>query len=210
MPADRKIEWKVRALAVLAVALATGCSATTQFQAQIKSASPLVRQATVAELGEKGGMSCYDELVVALRNDSSRLVRSEAAFSLGKLGQRYYSVGFIPLLDSLENDPSVFVRAASALSLSYTRDSRAVEPLVIALRDVGRGRMAVLRGERVIVYRACVADAARTSLERVMEMSFVSTAETAEAKRGDIATKWENWFGPRRPLFPGGTALASK
>lgn len=210
MPTDKRMEWKVRALAVLAAVLATGCSSTAQFQTRIRSGSPLVRQTTVAQLGETGGMSCYDELVTVLRADRSRLVRSEAAFALGKLGRRYYSVGFIPLLDSLENDRSVFVRAASALSLSYTRDSRAVEPLVAALRDVGRGRMVVRRGERVIVYRACVADAARTSLERVMEMSFVSTAETAEAKRGDIATKWERWFAPRRSLFPGGTALASK
>jgi HEAT repeat protein len=155
-------------------------------------------------------MTCYDDLVTTLRKDPDRMVRSQAAFSLGELGKRYYSVGFNPLVDSLENDPSAFVRSASALALSCTRDSRAVAPLVAALKDTERGEVAVRQGKKVRVYRACVSDAARSSLEKVLEMSFTSVAETAQAQRDDIAAQWDSWYQPRRHRLPGATAFAKK
>lgn len=196
-------------LLALCAALLIGCS-TPQKATGVKSTSTLTRKTAVAELGKNGDMSCYDDLVVILRRDPERLIRSQAAFALGDLGLRYYSVGFHPLVDSLENDPSAFVRAASALALSYTRDSRAIAPLVTALRDMGRGEVALRNGDKVVVYRACVSDAARTSLESILQMSFASKAETAQAKREDTAAQWENWYQPRRHLLPGATALASK
>lgn len=192
-----------------AAALAVGCG-STQKASPLEARHPLTREEAIAELGTTGDMSCYDELVVSLRRDPNRLVRSQAAFALGKLSKRYYSVGFFPLVDSLENDSSVFVRSACALSLSSTRDSRAVGPLVRALRDTARGRMAVRRGDKVVVYRACVSDAARSSLESVVKLTFASQAQTARAQRDEIAGMWEGWYLPREHMFPGGTALASK
>lgn len=192
-----------------AAALAAGCG-STQKASPLEARSPLTREKAVAEFGRTGDMSCYDELVVSLRRDPNRLVRSQAAFALGALSKRYYSVGFFPLVDSLENDSSVFVRSACALSLSSTRDSRAVGPLVRALRDTARGRMAVRNGDRVVVYRACVSDAARSSLESVVKMTFASKAETAQAQRNEMAGMWESWYLPREDMFPGTTAMASK
>jgi HEAT repeat protein len=186
------------------VAGTLGCGTTTaSVTASVDSPHPMIRKAAVHRLGETGDMSCYDDLVVVLRRDPNRIVRSEAAFALGSLSERYYSVGFFPLVDSLENDPSVFVRSASALSLSRTRDSRAVAPLVTALHDKARGEVAMREGERVIVYRACVSDAARTSLEKIVQLRFASTAETAEAKRDEMAAKWQH-------MLPSNTALARK
>jgi len=196
------------AAAVIAVA-AVGCGSTRE-ASPLKARHPLTREDAVAELGRTGDMSCYDELVVTLRRDPNRLVRSRAAFALGELSKRYYSVGFFPLVDSLQHDGSVFVRSACARSLSATRDSRAVGPLVAALRDMGKGQMAVRRGDRIVIYKACVSDAARSSLEKIVEMTFTSKAQKANAQRDEIAGMWENWYLPRQDMFPGDTALASK
>ncbi len=205
----RKITVRWGLLAICTAALLAGC-ASTPGTGSAGNTNPLTRKAEVARLGQNGDMTCYDELVTALRRDPDRMVRSQAAFSLGELGKRYYSVGFNPLVDSLENDPSAFVRSASALALSCTRDSRAVAPLVASLRDTERGEVAVRKGDKVVVYRACVSDAARTSLEKILEMRFTSVADTAEEKRVDIAAQWDSWYQPRRHRLPGATAYAKK
>ncbi len=202
----RKVHWVLSGLLMLTLAVVVGCSSAQT--AGLKSDHTLVRKAAVVRIGQAGDISTYDELVSVLQMDSDRLVRSQAAFALGELSKRYYSVGFTPLVDSLENDPSVFVRAAAALSLSATRDSRAVEPLVAALADDTRGEMAVKEGDRVIVYKACAADAARTSLEKIVGVTFQSDAPAVEDKRREIASHWDDWYTPRVDCFPGKTAVA--
>jgi len=209
MQADTKTRCAVFCAAAVIAVAAAGCSSTRE-ASPLKAPHPLTREQAVAELGRTGDMSCYDELVVVLRRDPNRLVRSRAAFALGELSKRYYSVGFFPLVDSLQHDGSVFVRSACALSLCATRDSRAVGPLVAALRDKGKGQMAVRRGDRIVIYKACVSDAARSSLEKIVGMTFTSKAQKANAQRDEIAGMWENWYLPRQDMFPGDTALASK
>ncbi len=197
------------AVGIIATVSVAGCGSANQ-AAGLQSTHPLVRSAAIQRLGTVGDMSAYDDLVAVLRQDPDRLVRSQAAFALGHLSQRYYSVGFYPLVDALENDASVFVRSASALSLANTRDSRSVEPLVAALRDTARGEMAVRYGDKVVVYKACVADAARTALRQIVRIDFASTAPTADAQREEIAEMWEAWYAPRQNFLPRDTALAKQ
>ncbi|MCD6404640.1 MAG: HEAT repeat domain-containing protein [Planctomycetes bacterium] len=209
MQAKTPLRLGLLAVIVIAAVSVAGCGSANQ-AAGLQSTHPLVRSAAVERLGTVGDMSAYDDLVVVLRQDPDRLVRSQAAFALGQMGRRYYSIGFYPLVDALENDASVFVRSASALSLANTRDSRSVEPLVAALRDTDRGEMAVRYGDKVIVYKACVSDAARTSLRQIVQMNFTSTAQTADAQRDEVAGMWEAWYTPRQNLLPRDTALAKR
>ena len=196
-------------LSLFAVVLAAGCGSSGRSWS-IRSESPLERKQAVAELGRRQDMDCYERLVAVLHEDPDRLVRSEAAFALARLSEKYYSIGFCPLLEALENDPSAFVRAASALSLSATPDSRAVEPLVKALRDRARGRVALRWEDRVVVYDACVSDAARFSLEEIVGLHFESQAPSADAQRREITAGWSSWYEPRGHLFPKSTAVAGR
>jgi HEAT repeat protein len=209
MRARNAVRWGLLAIGLIAAAAMVGCSTSGQ-AASLDSKHLLSRKDAVEQLAKKEDMAKYDDLVVVLREDPERLVRSEAAFSLGRLGQTYYSVGFYPLVDALENDSSAFVRAAAALSLSYTRDSRAIAPLVRALGDTGRGEMAVKDGDKVTVYKACVADAARESLERILEMKIASSEDTTEAQRTEIARTWQQWYASKAHMLPSETALASR
>ena len=208
MRATQMVRRGLSGLFVLVLAVAVGCSGTKT--AGLDSRHPLVRKAAATRLGETGDMSVYNDLVAALRTDPDRLVRSQAAFAIGELNKRYYSIGFYPLTEALEHDSSVFVRAASALSLSAVKDARAVAPLVTALRDDERGEAEVMAGDKVIVYKVSAADAARTSLERLVGLQFASRAITAGEKRSEIASQWEDWYEPRIACFPTETAVASQ
>jgi len=197
----------------LAVAIMAGCSTGKEgatAAAGLDSQHALVRKAALERIAESPDMSAYNDLVATLKNDPDRLVRSQAAFTIGELNKRHYSVGFSPLAEALQNDPSVFVRAASAISLSATSDSRAVEPLIAALRDDRRGEIQMTVESKIVSYKACTADAARTSLERIVGMSFASSAEAADNKRIEIASQWEDWYTPRADFFPAQTAIAKR
>ena len=161
-------------------------------------------------MGKRADMACYDGLVRVLRNDDDRLVRSEAAFAVGRLNRRYFSVGFTPLAEAVQADPSVFVRAAAATSLGYVRDARAIPVLVEALYDDARGKMVVRNGDRVTTYKACPADAARTSLEKIVGLRFASSAATTQARRDEMSAKWEGWYTARRHMLPQTHAYAKK
>jgi HEAT repeat protein len=199
----------VCALIAMLVA-AVGCS--TSKSAGLKSKETLVRKATLAKLAESPDMAYFDDLIHILQNDPDRIVRSQAALTLAKYSERYYSVAYAPLSDALRSDPSVFVRSASAASLSVTRDSRAVAPLIESLRDTDRGEVTVNEGKRAVTYKACAADAARTSLEKIVGMKYESAgaSATAKAQRIDLARQWEDWYDPRAGHFPSGTAVAKQ
>lgn len=203
------VRWGLWMLAVMAAASLAGCASSVG-TVSLRSDNPLLRRAAVQRISSSGDISGYEDLVAVIREDPDRLVRSQAAFGLGTFGKQYFGIGFHPLADSLENDPSPFVRSAAALSLSSVRDCHAIAPLVAALRDASRGEMAVRHGARVVVYRACVADAARTSLEKIIGLDFRSTATSPEGKRMEIASQWEAWYMPRRHMLPGETAIAVK
>jgi HEAT repeat protein len=193
---------------VVVLAVAVGCSSTKA--GSLKSDQTLIRKAAVARLGEAPDMDHYAALVDILQNDPDRIVRSQAALTLGKYSEKYYAIGFCPLSESMQNDPSLFVRAASAVSLSAVRDSRAVVPLIESLRDDARGEVEIALGDKVMVYRACPADAARTSLEKIMGMSFDSAAAVADQKRTEIASQWEDWYDPRAGFFPSPQTAVAK
>jgi len=207
MYALRIARWALSAMVIVGSAVVVGCSSTRGAGA-VDSPGTLTRKAAVAELGARADMSSYDTIVYILKNDSDRLVRSQAAFALGDLNRRYYSVAFQPLVEALETDPSVFVRAASALALSETPDSRAIEPLVAALYDTAHGEVKVWAGNKVITYRACPADAARTALEKIAPLKFRSIAVSADTKRKEIASQWQRWYGDVHDLLPEHTAVA--
>jgi len=204
----RTLNYGLSAILVLALAATVGCSSTKA--GGLKSEQTLVRKAAVARLGEDPDMKYYGQVVAMLQNDPDRLVRSQAAFTLGKFSERYYSIGFNPLADAMRSDSSLFVRAASAVSISATVDCRAIEPLIESLRDDARGEAQLKVGGKVIVYRACPADAARVSLEKIMGMEFTSAATTTDEQRFEIASQWEDWYDPRAGCFPSQTAVAKQ
>lgn len=209
MQAKRAIRWGLSAVCLVMGAVAVGCSTPTG-SAGLTSESALERRAAVEALGKRADMSSYSQLVSILKSDSDRLVRSQAAFALGKLSQKRFSVGFEPLADAVERDRSVFVRSAAALALSSTRDSRAVSVLVAALNDQSRGEIRVNINGRPVVYRACTADAARTSLEKIVGLRYTSAGETAKAQREEIAAQWGNWYTTAQLTLPNDHAVATQ
>lgn len=209
MQSMRVFRWGLSVLLAALCVVAVGCSSSKEMTG-IKSPHPLIRKAEVARLGQAGEMAAYDDLVAILRTDPDRLVRSQAAFALGDLSEKYYAVAFTPLSEALATDKSVFVRAAAAKSLAVVADARAVGPLVATLRDRSRGEVRVRQGDRVVRYRACASDAARTSLEKTVGLSFSSHAMTAKDQREEIYSNWETWYAARRSHFPADRAFAAK
>jgi HEAT repeat protein len=209
MTVNRAIKWGLSAICLAMGVVAIGCS-TPGGSAALISEHPLVRKAAIERLGEHPDMASYNALVKALRADPDRLVRSQAAFAVGRFNQRFFSVGFAPLVEALETDSSVFVRAAAATALSSNRDSRAVAVLVEALDDQARGEVSIVVGDRTVTYKACVADAARTSLEKIVGLKYISQAQTAKAQRDEIAAKWTDWYRSAQASLPNDSAVATK
>ena len=209
MQAKRAMRWMLVVVCLALAGGAFGCAAEKN-KASLESTSALVRKAAVESLGREQDMANYETLVDVMRSDPDRLVRSKAAFAVGKLSERYFSVGFQPLAEALATDDSVFVRAAAATALSSTCDSRSVGVLVGALEDNARGEMTIREGDHSVTYRACAADAARTSLEKVVGVQLTSKADDAAARRAEVAAAWQNWYAAKQELLPSDTALARK
>jgi len=209
MQAKRAMRWMLAGVCLTLAAGAFGC-ASEKSKASLEATNPLVRKATVESLGAEQDKAHYDTLVDVLRYDPDRLVRSKAALAIGKLNERYFSVGFQPLAEAVVVDGSVFVRAAAATALSSTCDSRAVAVLVGALEDSARGELTVREGEHYVTYRACTADAARSSLEKVVAIEFRPRAGDAAAMRMEMAAAWQSWYSANESLLPSETALARK
>jgi HEAT repeat protein len=72
-------------------------------------------------------------LARALREDTSPLVRHEAAFAMGQLE---FKSGVPSLLEAMAKDVSVLVRHESAVALGSIGDERARPGLISALEDV--------------------------------------------------------------------------
>jgi HEAT repeat protein len=209
MQAKRVIRWGLSGVCLVTGAIWVGCS-TPASNGGLKSEHALVRKAAVEALGKHADMSSYNDLVGVLKTDPDRLVRSQAAFAIGKISQKHFSIGFEPLAQAVEGDKSVLGRSAAALALSSTRDSRAVSVLVSALSDTSRGEVKVRTGDRVVTYRACTADAARTSLEKIVGLKYTSAAATAQAQRDEIAAQWSNWYASAAASLPDGRAVATR
>ena len=209
MQAKRIVRWGLSALCLVMGAVTVGCQ-SSKGTAGLESEHPLVRKAALERIARNPNMSDYDALVRTLRTDENRLVRSQAAFALGELNQRRFSIAFTPLVEALETDPSVFVRAAAATSLGDVRDARAVEILVTALDDQTRGEMVIKHGDKATLYKACPSDAARTSLEKVLRFKYTSDAMTAQERRDAISAQWQNWYAARRDRLPSARAYAKK
>lgn len=94
---------------------------------------PLVRLAAIAELGRLGDTRALDPLVAVLE-DADERVRIKAIYALQTLQDRR---AVEPLLSVLRYDAVARVRIVAARMLGYGgfRDSRAVKPLAVALRD---------------------------------------------------------------------------
>jgi len=71
-------------------------------------------------------------LARSLREDTSPLVRHEAAFALGQLE---FKSAVPSLLDAMEKDPSVLVRHESAVALGSIGDEKARMGLLTAIND---------------------------------------------------------------------------
>jgi HEAT repeat protein len=72
-------------------------------------------------------------LARSLREDSSPLVRHEAAFAMGQLE---FKSAVPSLIDAMAHDESVLVRHESAVALGSIGDERARQGLMFALQDV--------------------------------------------------------------------------
>jgi HEAT repeat protein len=112
--------------------------------APAKDISPLVndlgssesskRSIAAAALGRSGERAAVQPLVAALR-DSDADVAHEAAAALGTLGD---ASGVSSLIDVVRNVDGFYhgvVRAAAAGSLAQLKDTRAVDALIVAVRD---------------------------------------------------------------------------
>jgi len=209
MKVNRAIRWGLSAICLAMGVVAIGCS-TPGGSAGLTSEHPLIRKAAIERLAKHPDMAYYNTLAKTLKDDPDRLVRSQAAFAMGRFSTRFFSVGFAPLEEALEMDSSVFVRAAAATALSANRDSRAVAVLIPALDDRARGEMTITVDGKTRTYRACVADAARTSLEKLVGLKYASRAETAKAQRDEIASQWTNWYHSVQASLPNDSAVATK
>ena len=94
--------------------------------------SIVLRIHAVCMLADMKNEDAIPLLSQALREDSSPLVRHEAAFAMGQLE---YKSGVPSLIDAMMNDESVLVRHESAVALGSIGDEKARDPLVRMLRD---------------------------------------------------------------------------
>lgn len=101
---------------------------------ELASTEPSRRASAATALGRLANVAAVPALITAL-DDSDADVAREAAASLGLLGS---STAVEPLIAVLNNSDGYFhsvVRAAATHSLSQLRDTRAVEPLINAIKD---------------------------------------------------------------------------
>jgi HEAT repeat protein len=143
---------------------------------------PAIRARAADALAQLGDVESVPLLRRVIRADRDDHVREEAAVALGRLGD---VDSLADLVAALEHDRSSHVREEAALALGRLRDERAIEPLLGAMADrytmVRRAAVEALAGmggdamERLVELaegaHTPAADAARTALEAVRELS---------------------------------------
>jgi HEAT repeat protein len=100
-------------------------------------ADPQIRGWAVSSLVDIGKQA-VPALIKALKHKNEN-VRSEAARTLGKLGDKH---AVSALIEALENDKDFFVRVLAAQALGKLGDKHAVPALTKALKDVDAVHMA--------------------------------------------------------------------
>jgi hypothetical protein len=99
-----------------------------------------VRVAAAIALGKIGDNRALKPLILALKDPYS-VLQDEAVAALVKIGEPAVE----PLIAALEDTDTDAVRVAAAIALGKIGDNRAVEPLILALKD----RYSVLQDEAV-------------------------------------------------------------
>jgi HEAT repeat protein len=100
----------------------------------LRSIDSSTRADAASALGRLGEQAAIAPLIQALR-DSDADVAREAATSLGLLGNASVVEALIGVVNNNDEYYHTIVRAAAAISLAQLKDLRAVEPLIIAVRD---------------------------------------------------------------------------
>ena len=108
-----------------------GSAATSALVSALTDASPLVRGAVVASLGEREDPSVASPLAARLTSDKDAFVRKTAAYALGRFSGTERTAALLASLQ--DKDPEV--RGAAAVSLGDHAELTAVVPLAAALSD---------------------------------------------------------------------------
>ena len=108
-----------------------GSAATSALVSALTDASPLVRGAVVASLGERADPSAAAALAARLTSDKDAFVRKTAAYALGRFTGTERTSALLATLH--DKDPEV--RGAASVSLGDHAESAAIVPLAAALSD---------------------------------------------------------------------------
>lgn len=122
-------DWEVRWGAALALGRIKDKSATQDLIRALGDKDKHVRMAAIRALANIG--SADVEKIAPFLNDDYEFVRCEAAWALGRTGDKR-ALG--PLSRAL-SDEDIFVRRGAAWALGEMGDARAMEPLNQALND---------------------------------------------------------------------------
>jgi HEAT repeat protein len=154
----------------------------TGLRLAVEHRDPAIRARAADAVARLGDLESLPLLRRALRTDPDDHVREEAAVALGRLGE---VDSLDDLVAALGQDRSSHVREEAALALGRVGEERAIGPLVGAMGDgytmVRRAAVEALAGmggdamERLVELaegpHTPAADAARTALEAVRELS---------------------------------------
>ncbi len=92
---------------------------------------PAIRTSAVQESGKQKIREAFDKIIYLLENDESPLVRDNAAFALGELGDKRA----VPFLIKALKDPDEWVRKSATKALGILKSKEAFDAIAECLND---------------------------------------------------------------------------
>jgi HEAT repeat protein len=202
----------VRSAAVHAVAACAGRQAVGPLIDALADKDKRVRAAAVVELGQLGGEQAVEALVRRVRDPAEAPgVRSEACARLGEVGGARAADALAEVLAGGAGAAVGDMRLFAALALGNLADPRAVEPLILVVRN--RRNNSVVRGNAIRLL-AALADARAVPVLKIASKDAEADVRAA-AEAGLMQLKEEVAAAARRgtgtaPAPPGPGAPAAK
>lgn len=139
-----------------------------------------VRKKASLLLGDKKIKQAIPSLINALKNDPDKVVRNNAARSLGKIGQDSNEV--ISVLCDALNDPDYYVKQSAAWSLGKLKNINALEPLINLIRG-GAAKVYVSSGADSNVSKEELTDTLKTDGMKYLDIQIKAIQAIGEIGR---------------------------
>lgn len=131
-------------------------------------------------LGDKKIKQAIPALIHALKNDPDKVVRNNAARSLGKIGQDSDDV--INVLCEALSDPDYYVKQSAAWSLGKLKNIKALEPLINLIKG-GAAKVYVSSGAESSVSKEELTDTLKTDGMKYLDIQIKAIQAIGEIGR---------------------------